>query len=151
MTTIVDKVPDVKSTDELLVTMRSHGMRVTPQRVAIVGHLVGNDTHPTVESIYDAARGEMPAISLKTVYQTVHDLEAIGEVRLLDLGTGAVRVDPNVEHAHHHLVCTVCGRVRDLPVQFDGLTLPRRYRQNFSVDDVDVIFRGTCDACHSER
>lgn len=122
-------------------------MRITPQRIGIVELLVGNDAHPTVDALFEAARTRMPSISLKTVYQTVHDLEAIGEVRLLDLGTGAVRVDPNVEHAHHHLVCTVCGRVRDLPVQFDGLNLPRRYRQEFSVDDVDVIFRGACEAC----
>ena len=57
----------------------------------------------------------VPTISLKTVYQTVHDLEALGEVGLLDLGTGSVRVDPNVEHRHHHLVCTSCGLVRDVP------------------------------------
>ena len=89
----------------------------------------------------------MPTISLKTVYQTVHDLEALGEVRVLDLGTGSVRVDPNVEDDHHHLVCTACGRVRDLPVEFDGLHVPIRYRRDFTVDDVQVIFRGRCDDC----
>ena len=43
---------------------------------------------------------------------------------MLDLGTGSVRVDPNVEDEHHHLVCTACGRVRDLPLDFDGLRVP---------------------------
>ena len=82
----------------------------------IFGLLQGDASHPTVESLYDRARAEMPTISLKTVYQTVHDLEALGEVHVLDLGTGSVRVDPNVEDAHHHLVCTECGRVRDVLV-----------------------------------
>ena len=89
----------------------------------------------------------MPTISLKTVYQTVHDLEALGEVRVLDLGTGSVRVDPNVEDDHHHLLCTSCGRVRDLPIDFSGLQVPLRYRRDFTVDDVQVIFRGRCDHC----
>ena len=65
----------------------------------------------------------MPTISLKTVYQTVHDLESMGEVALLDLGTGSVRVDPNVEHPHHHLVCTRCEKVRDVVVDVAALRL----------------------------
>ena len=139
----------MRNADELMTAMRERGLRVTPQRMAIVAQLVGNTEHPTVEALFDAARVDMPAISLKTVYQTVHDLEALGEVRLLDVGTGQVRVDPNVEHGHHHVVCSSCGRVRDVPVEFPGVTLPRRHRAGFTIDSVDVIFRGSCEACAS--
>src|SRR6188472_3391238 len=104
----------MKSSDELTQLFRAHGLRVTPQRQAIFQLLHGNDMHPTVESLYERARTQMPTISLKTVYQTVHDLAALGEVHVLDLGTGSLRVDPNVEDDHHHLVCTSCGRVSDL-------------------------------------
>jgi Fur family transcriptional regulator, stress-responsive regulator len=137
----------MRTADEIMRAMRARGLRVTPQRMGIVAQLFENASHPTVEALYDATRVEMPTISLKTVYQTVHDLEALGEVRLLDLGTGQVRVDPNVEHRHHHVVCNACGRVCDVPVDFPHLTLPRRHRLGFTVDAVDVIFRGTCAAC----
>jgi len=137
----------MKSRDELTAMFRAHGLRVTPQRQAIFRLLEGDDAHPTVDALYDRARAEMPTISLKTVYQTVHDLEALGEVHVLDLGTGSVRVDPNVEDAHHHLVCTTCGRVRDLPIDFGGLRVPVRYRRDFTIDAVQVIFRGHCEQC----
>jgi Fe2+ or Zn2+ uptake regulation protein len=137
----------MRTADEIMTAMRAQGLRVTPQRMGIVAQLFDNGTHPTVDALFEATREAMPTISLKTVYQTVHDLEALGEVRLLDVGTGQVRVDPNVEHRHHHLVCNECGRVCDVPVEFDGLTLPRRYRLGFTVDAVDVIFRGTCAEC----
>src|SRR6478736_2084312 len=137
----------MKDTDTLTSIFREQGLRVTPQRQAIFRLLQGDASHPTVESLYDRARTEMPTISLKTVYQTVHDLEALGEVHVLDLGTGSVRVDPNVEGDHHHLVCTQCGRVRDLPVEFDGLTVPPRFRRDFNVDGVEVIVRGRCAEC----
>ena len=137
----------MKDTDTLTRIFREQGLRVTPQRQAIFRLLDGDASHPTVESLFDRARAEMPTISLKTVYQTVHDLEALGEVRVLDLGTGSVRVDPNVEDEHHHLLCTACGRVRDLPVDFSGLHVPLRYRRDFTIDDVQVIFRGRCDQC----
>jgi Fe2+ or Zn2+ uptake regulation protein len=137
----------MKSTDTLTTIFREQGLRVTHQRQAIFRLLEGDVSHPTVESLFDRARADMPTISLKTVYQTVHDLEALGEVRVLDLGTGSVRVDPNVEDDHHHLLCTRCGRVRDLPVDFTGLHVPLRYRRDFTVDDVQVIFRGHCADC----
>lgn len=139
----------MKTVDELTSLFRDRGLRVTPQRQAIFRLLHGDDTHPTVESLYERARGDMPTISRKTVYQTVHDLQALGEVDVLDLGTGTLRVDPNVEVAHHHLVCTECGRIRDVPVTFHGVRLPARYRRDFRVDAVEVIFRGRCDACAS--
>jgi Fe2+ or Zn2+ uptake regulation protein len=137
----------MKTCEQLTDLFHERGLRVTPQRQVIFRLLDGDDEHPTVESIYDRARAEMPTMSMKTVYQTVHDLAALGEVDVLDLGTGSLRVDPNVEHAHHHLVCTSCGRVRDLPVEFDGLRVPGRYRHDFTIDAVQVIFRGRCDDC----
>jgi Fe2+ or Zn2+ uptake regulation protein len=136
----------MKTAQELTELFRTQGLRVTPQRQAIFRLLHGNDRHPTVESLYDAARADMPTISLKTVYQTVHDLEALGQVTLLDLGTGRVRVDPNVEADHHHLVCVECGLVRDVPLR-DVPSLPGRYRDAFTADAVEVIFRGRCEQC----
>jgi Fe2+ or Zn2+ uptake regulation protein len=133
--------------EQLTARFRACGLRVTPQRQAIFRLLDGNVEHPTVESLYEAARSEMPTISLKTVYQTVHDLEDLGEVQLLDVGTGSVRVDPNVEHAHHHMICTQCGRVRDVLVDVADLRIPARERQGFSVADVQVHFRGVCADC----
>jgi Fur family transcriptional regulator, stress-responsive regulator len=137
----------MKTADELTTLFRERGLRVTPQRQAIFRLLHGDDSHPTVEALYEHAAVEMPTISLKTVYQTVHDLEALGELRVLDLGTGSVRVDPNVDGDHHHLVCTECGRVRDVSIEFDGVQLPSPHRRDFNVDAVEVIFRGRCAAC----
>jgi Fe2+ or Zn2+ uptake regulation protein len=137
----------MKTVDELTELFRRQGLRVTPQRQAIFGLLHRDDRHPTVESLYEAARDRMPTISLKTVYQTVNDLAAMGEVVLIDVGTGSHRVDPNVEHEHHHLICTRCGKVRDVPLDLSGVRLPARYRRGFSVSAVEINFRGLCDEC----
>jgi Fe2+ or Zn2+ uptake regulation protein len=142
-------VPIVTPVDELTERFRAEGLRVTPQRQVIFRLLHGNDEHPTVEALYESARAEMPTISLKTVYQTVHDLEAMGEVTLLDLGTGSVRVDPNVDARHHHLICTRCNKVRDVIVDVGELRVPASARQGFQVDGVEVKFRGVCDQCAS--
>jgi Fe2+ or Zn2+ uptake regulation protein len=141
----------MKTGDELTILFRERGLRVTPQRQVIFRLLYGDDAHPTVESLYERARVEQPTLSRKTVYQTVHDLESMGEVALIHLGTGSVRVDPNVEHAHHHLICTLCGRVRDVLVDVGGLRLPARERSGFTVADVEVHFRGVCEDCATQH
>jgi Fe2+ or Zn2+ uptake regulation protein len=139
----------MKTVEELTERFRADGLRVTPQRQAIFTLLQANTAHPTVESLYEAARADMPTISLKTVYQTVHDLEAMGEVSLLDLGTGRVRVDPNVEEVHHHLICTRCGAVRDTSLDIDGVRIQADSKERFVVEAIEVNLRGLCEVCRT--
>ena len=80
-------------------------------------------------------RGEMETISLKTVYQTLNELAALGEVRRSTSGTGTTRFDPNVEVGHHHLVCRSCGKVRDLHADFSFLTVPSGAEEGFQLGE----------------
>lgn len=137
----------VKSPDELTVLFRTHGRKVTPQRQCIFRVLQGDVTHPTAETVYEEARAEMETISLKTVYQTLNELAALGEIAALDLGTGTTRFDPNVERVHHHLVCRRCGKVRDLHADFSAVTVPAGAEDGFEVSDAEVVFRGWCAEC----
>ena len=140
----------MKTPAELTKLFREQGLKVTPQRQCIFRVLHGNGAHPTAESVYEAAQAEMPTMSLRTVYQTLNDLAAMGEIQQLDLGTGSSRFDPNVD-AHHHLVCVRCGKVRDLYADFGALSVPTRQRQGFTIGAAEVVFRGLCDSCRADR
>jgi Fe2+ or Zn2+ uptake regulation protein len=139
-------VATVKSVAELTELFRERGLKVTPQRQCIFGVLSGDAAHPTAESVFLRARAEMPTMSLKTVYQTLNDLAAMGEIQQLDLGTGSSRFDPNVD-PHHHIVCVRCGRVRDLYADYSGLSVPAGQRQGFTLGRAEVVFRGLCADC----
>jgi Fe2+ or Zn2+ uptake regulation protein len=88
-------------------------------------------------------------MSLKTVYQTLHDLADMGEIHQLDLGTGSSRFDPNVDNEHHHLVCTRCGTVLDLSVPID-ISIAAAEQSGFAIASTEVIFRGLCPDCGPE-
>jgi Fe2+ or Zn2+ uptake regulation protein len=135
----------VKSPAELTELFRTRGLKVTPQRQTIFRLLHGSEVHPTAEAVFAAARAEMPMISLRTVYQTLNDLEKMGEIQQLDVGTGSSRFDPNTD-AHHHLVCDSCGMVRDLYAEFD-VAVPRGRAKGFTVKNAEVVFRGLCSTC----
>ena len=137
----------MKSPEELTAVFRSAGRKVTPQRQCIFRVLQGDVNHPTAESVHAAALAEVGTISLKTVYQTLNDLAALGEVAALDLGTGTTRFDPNVEAPHHHLVCRSCGKVRDLHADFSAVAVPEGAAEGFAVGQAEVVFRGLCREC----
>jgi Fur family transcriptional regulator, peroxide stress response regulator len=141
-------VADVKSVDELTEQLRSRGMKVTPQRQAIFRALRESRVHPTAESVYAVVSAEMPTISLRTVYQTLNDLAAMGELHALDLGTGSTRFDPNLD-PHHHLVCDGCGRVIDVPAR-SRVSAPRpEVAEGFEVTTTEIVYRGRCAQCRA--
>jgi Fe2+ or Zn2+ uptake regulation protein len=136
----------VKSPEELTQIFRSRGLKVTPQRQSIFRVLHNSTVHPTAEAVYDTVRGEMPTISLRTVYQTLNDLAAMGEIQAIELGTGSARFDPHTG-PHHHLVCEACGKVQDLETDFSGVTVPVDNDFGFTVTATEIVFRGRCRDC----
>ena len=130
---------------ELNAEFRSLGLKVTPQRQLLFRLLYDNATHPTADALFELASSQMPGISLRTVYQTLTDLTAMGELQSFDFGSGATRFDPNVG-THHHLVCTVCGDVADVYAEgADRLRVDDQH--DFVVASTDIVFRGECGAC----
>lgn len=137
----------MKSVDVLTEQFRARGLKVTPQRQAIFRALASTTEHPTAESVYATVSADLPTISLRTVYQTLNDLTAMGELSAVDVGTGSTRFDPNLE-PHHHLVCEVCGRIDDLHADFPGVAVPRRGEaRGFEVTATEIVFRGRCARC----
>ena len=129
---------------------RSRGLKVTPQRHVIFRMLSSATHHPTAEAVYTAVRSELPTISLRTVYQTLNDLSAMGELSAHDLGTGSTRFDPTLE-PHHHLVCEVCGKIEDLHHDFPGVVLPAPAAEGFDVSATEIVFRGRCASCAAAK
>jgi Fe2+ or Zn2+ uptake regulation protein len=139
------------SPEDLTELFRASGRKVTAQRQSVFRALQGNVAHPSAEAVYELVRQEVETISLKTVYQTLNDLAELGEIAALDLGTGTVRFDPNVESAHHHLVCRGCGKVRDLDVALPLLSISEEQAQGYEVASAEVVFRGYCEICRDSH
>jgi Fur family transcriptional regulator, peroxide stress response regulator len=134
----------MRSTAELVAVLREHGWKVTAQRIAVFEALRDCGSHPTAEEVFEVATDRIGTISIRSVYQTLHELAEIGEVRAVHIVPGATRFDPTTEH-HDHLVCDLCGAITD--VVLDPPTLHPGDVGEFQVDSIDVIVRGICSAC----
>lgn len=133
--------------DELVEVLRRRGLRATPQRRAIIDAVRTAGGHVTAESVFDLVRTDLPTISLKTVYETLHSLVAVGEMQTLLLGTGPTRFDMTAR-PHHHLICIKCNRIKDADFRSEGI--PVDQRQGFSIDRTDLIAWGLCPDCQDE-
>ncbi|MGB8858534.1 MAG: Fur family transcriptional regulator [Ilumatobacteraceae bacterium] len=132
---------------ELTTAFRARGLKVTPQRQLLFRLLHGNMTHPTAEALYASASEQMPGISLRTVYQTLNDLAAMGELKVLGFAGGSTRFDPNVVE-HHHAQCDRCGELHDVYVDHVDALQVRGF-QGFSPHRADIVFGGLCAACQT--
>jgi Fur family peroxide stress response transcriptional regulator len=144
----------VKRADAMLADLRKAGLKLTPQRIAIVRLFAGDDSHPTAQDLYERLKASFPTMSFATVYNTLDALTAAGLSRAIRLG-GAARFDPNTE-PHHHAVCDVCGAIRDLPTTSLAPTTEDRKHvktaaPGFSVRTVEHVFRGVCAACANKQ
>ena len=123
---------------------------MTPQRRAVTEVLDGEHVHLTAEAVYTRAHERLPEISLATVYNTLNELVAMGEVLEISGAGGAKRYDPNARLDHHHLVCTRCGDLRDVfPRGGNELELRPADRHGYDVTGVDIVFRGRCPKCRA--
>ena len=134
---------DINSISFLLDALRAAGLRLTPQRLAIVECFATDQTHPTAQELHERLRERFPTMSVATVYNTLSALGSIGHCRQLDMG-GPCRFDPNVA-PHDHAVCEHCGAIRD--VELEAPSHPARELPDFEVARVERIYRGICAHC----
>jgi Fe2+ or Zn2+ uptake regulation protein len=128
--------------------VQSRGLKMTPQRRAIVEHLQSAAHHPTADEVFTAVNRRFPMTSRATVYNTLNWLRDAGMVREVFEG-GQVRFDPNTEE-HHHFVCRRCGRVEDIECEsiskLKVCALPGRQQ----VESYEVTLRGLCAGCRKK-
>jgi len=125
---------------DALGLLRSHGIRPTPQRVAVATFLVGNTDHPTAEQVYFGVRHTCPTVSRATVYNTLHLLVERGLVRQHTLREGVSVFDPQTA-PHHHFIDDDTGQIDDIP--WDSVCVTGAGSlEGFEIRELQVVMRG---------
>ena len=141
----------LQSVEALVEQFRREGRKITPQRRAIFEALIRDDSHPTAEEIYHRVSSVMPDISRTTVYNTLHELVAVGALmEVEDLSEGGTRYDTTTGQ-HHHLFCLGCHTLVDIDRDFQGLELPPNETAGYSIVRNQVTFYGHCPNCQEKQ
>jgi len=117
------------------------GLRPTRQRVALADLLFAKgDRHLSAEELHEEAQADGVAVSLATVYNTLHQFTEAGLLRILALESSRTYFDTNTSD-HHHFFIEGENRVMDIdhgPVTVSNLPEPP---EGMEVANVDIIVR----------
>jgi Fur family peroxide stress response transcriptional regulator len=93
-------------------TLTSLGLKITPQRIAVLEAINTLTDHPTSECIIDFIRKNHPNIAVGTVYKTLETFVEKGIIKRVKTDKDVMRYDAITEK-HHHLYSSDSGRIED--------------------------------------
>ncbi len=124
---------------------RRIGLKLTPQRLAVLQYLEGNTDHPSAEMIYNEVKKKYPMMSFATVYKTIEALKKNGHLLELTIDSERRRYDPETGQ-HHHLICIRCKRISDIHKSF-SIDVPAETQESFDIIGNHIEFYGICPKC----
>lgn len=84
--------------------LETSGVRVTPQRIAVLRVLAAADDHPDAPELHRRAKALDGAISLPTVYRNLAVLEHAGLVERHCFEGGGARFETTIASHHDHII-----------------------------------------------
>jgi Fur family peroxide stress response transcriptional regulator len=88
------------------------GLKVTPQRIAILEAIYTQNNHPTAEMIMDYIKETHPGIAPGTIYKVLDVLIEKGLIIRVKTEKDIMRYDGILEN-HHHLYCSESEEIKD--------------------------------------
>ncbi|GEM01057.1 Fur family transcriptional regulator, peroxide stress response regulator [Halolactibacillus halophilus] len=136
---------------EAVERLKSSGVRITPQRHAVLEYLIEKETHPTADDIYKALEEKFPNMSVATVYNNLRVFKDIGLVKELTYGDVSSRFDYNTTK-HYHVICESCGKIVDFHYpSLDEVEALAETVTGFEVSHHRLEIYGTCPDCKEKH
>ena len=121
---------------------------MTKQRKLIKDIIYASYKHPTAEDIFELAKKKMPSIAVGTVYRNLSLLVESGEVRKIDVPNAPSRYDrPQIPH--EHLICSLCGSVKDVTI--DGLMPILKEKTGEEISEYKLALYYVCESCKNKN
>ncbi len=137
--------------ESMISQMRKKGLKVTPQRLAIIDVLIEQgDSHPGASLIYKKAKKKKKSLSLSTTYATLNEFSRHSIIKTLQFDKMEDRYDGNLEE-HINLICERCKKILDYRVHFTVGKREVTRKTGFMVTDTRLEYYGLCRECREEE
>ncbi len=124
--------------------------RNTRQKAVIEQAVSEMGIHRTAEEVYSIVQKNDAGIGLATVYRHLNRMYKDGKVQRLSV-SGTYYYDVNSD-PHDHFYCTVCGKLMDVPAEYDQ-SMDRRTAERIGAVMVShtVMYEGICSNCQKHK
>ncbi len=146
---VVARPVEQRTLDDVIAILRGRGLRMTPQRRAIVAEIMRTQGHISPTELARTVQGEMPGVNASTVYRTLALLEEVGVLAHAHMESGA-EYHRTEELEHVHLTCSNCGAEDDLSIQeAEALARVIESHHGFRPDLTHFAISGLCAECQA--
>ena len=133
-------LPQARLREDVVATLRAHGINPTHQRIEIGCALFEKRQHQSADQILARVNQRHAEASKATVYNTLKLFGEKGLVRELVVDPAKVFYDPNTS-VHHHFYDIATGELTDIApegVHIEGLPPPP---EGMVAEGIDIIVR----------
>jgi len=131
---------------EIRNKLSTKGLKITPQRIAILEAIEKLNNHPTAENIIEYIRKSHPNIATATVYKVLDALAANELIKKVKTDRDIMRYDAITEN-HHHLYCAESDRIEDyFDIELNeiiGSYFKKKGIPGFEIEDIKLQIIGT--------
>lgn len=131
--------------EKYIYKIKSAGLKVTPQRIAVLEAIDELGSHPTADNIIDFIRKKHPGIAIGTVYNV---LGVLVEKKLI----AKVKTERDIMHydgildPHHHLYCASSDRIEDyMDKDLDEMLMAyfqKKGISGFTIEEIKLQIKG---------
>lgn len=133
------------SINEIKEKLTGKGLKITPQRMAILEAVYSLGDHPTAEKIIEYIRKTHPGIATGTVYKVLETLVRNGIIKKVKTENDIMRYD-GVMSSHHHLYCSESDKIEDyIDRELDELLndyFQRKGIPHFRIEEIKLQING---------
>jgi len=134
--------------------LRECGLRVTPQRLAVLEAVEVLNNHPTAEEVTQFIHKNHPYIASGTVYKTLETLVEKDIIKRVKTDRDIMRYD-SVTIWHHHLYCAYSERIEDYyDDELNHLLedyFNRKKIEGFDIEEIKLQIIGKFPECNQEK
>ena len=123
-------------------------LRKTPERYAILDKIYATSEHFDVDLLHEMMSESEYRVSPATVYNTVDLLVDAGLVRRHQFGNHPAQYQRSYNMPnHHHLICTRCGKIREVKDPKLLEVLSQKKFARFTTAYYALYVYGICSSC----
>lgn len=128
--------------------LKSKNLKITAQRVAILDTL-RNNGHSSIDDIFVAIRGQIPSVSLATIYKNILAMQNANILKSVKTPTQKQKYEIN-KKPHIHLHCRKCDNLEDFEMDMSAFRAYCEEKSGYkNIDDTSIIFSGICQSCQN--
>ena len=121
------------------------GLKVTPQRIAILEAIYTLNNHPTAEMIMNYIKDTYPGIASGTIYKVLDVLIEHQLIKRVKTEKDIMRYDGSLEN-HHHLYCSESEKIKDYMNEDLDQLLANYFKkngiENFEIQEIKLQING---------